>query len=251
MITEYLTKKVDELLKNADDIDKLNISLQPQLYIEKTDNILKCLTNIQLLFYRLCDEQYKNEYKLCNYAIEQTEINKKFLESLISIIEINGYDKMYDEYIEQLYDYQNIVKFKSILFVNISLEKYIELNFEYIKTNTFILYDKKFMPLCINNGITCHDKKTPIIISTIELNYIYVLNEYILNLIKNPLISSYYKSSVVHHILYDTNKYHTNYILGDKHYAIELYKKFNYIHKIRFFIDFELISFYGCKIIKK
>ena len=218
-------------------------------FIYRMNYILDILTHVKQTFHQLI----KNEYKLFSYAIEQVDTNEKFLNSLSSI---ETYDKQYEEYIKQLSNFQNIVKFKTIISAESFFKNYIEFNFNYIERNTFQMFNTKYMPVCVKNYFEAKNVciRTQVRLTIHHTTYIYELYIYLMQFINDPNYSLFYKKHVMQYILSNVNQCYVNYITNDhilNKLSNSLYIRFRYFQQYRLYFSDELIKHDICKMVLK
>jgi hypothetical protein len=248
-LTQELSKTAFMYRRCSEEFESICLIKTFSSFLNQMNYILDILTHVKQTFHQII----KNEYKLCLYAIEQVDTNEKFLNSLSSI---TTYDMQYEEHVEQLSDFRNIVKFKTIISAESFFNIYIELNFDYIERNTFQLFNTKYMPVCVNNyfetsNVFC---VRPVQLTIHHVTYIYELYMYLMQFINNPNFLLFYKKHVMQYVLSNVNHCYVNYVFDDgilNKSSDKLYIRFKYIQRFRMYFSNELIEHDICKMVLK
>ena len=178
------------------------------------ESIILTLTKLKIVFNKICNYSFK----LSNYAVRQTSLNEKTLTVLSIIIENNKYNMMYEKYANELSNYDNIIKFKSIISTDSFFKKYIGPEYQNIDDYTITIFNEQLVP-----GYNMKSK-TYIPITKKQCNYIGLLNIYLRKFITEERYSDRYKYDVARLLINGIGTYHDSKYCMD--YSEEYYCPF-------------------------
>jgi len=279
LIYKYLANTYEIIARDYCEICSVPMS---NTFCNTMNSIISSFNKLIIFFKQMCHEQYK----LSDYAIEQCDVNEKFLLNLLKLIENTQHNKyhcekyyceqykQYEKYIDSLMDSDNIIKFKSIVSYNKIIDKYAyphlftfiyENNkspngyLAYIDGYAIVVFNKKYVPKISNNYFeskyVIYPENLKFNLTNHHMNYIYLLDYYLLDFINDKQYSNLYKLHSLFYILRNMDPWMNSYNYyfntidpyvphrqirlssNIKHYYDELIKKYDNYYNYAFYSE--------------